>query len=209
LDKLTQIAEQYNPNGPVVDVKEYGTGNVNDTYLVTLDAPGGNSYFIMQRINQRVFHQPELIMLNMAALSEHVRLRLEQEARSSVPARRWETPRIYYAKDGRNYQLTDDGSFWRAMSFINHSTAYPRIRDAHHASEAGYALGRFQSLISDMQVNELHDTLVGFHITPGYLRHYDEVLACNSAQQGLDIQSADARFCAAFVEQHRKIAKVL
>jgi Ser/Thr protein kinase RdoA (MazF antagonist) len=209
LDELTQIAEQFNPNGPVVDVKEYGTGNVNDTYLVTLEAPGGNNYFIMQRINQRVFHQPELIMLNMATLSEHVRSRLEQEARSGVPARRWETPRIYYAKDGRNYQVTEDGSFWRAMSFINHSTAYPRIRDAHHATEAGYALGRFQSLISDMQVSELHDTLVGFHITPRYLRHYDEVLARDNAQRGVDMRSANVRFCTAFVEKHRKVASVL
>src|SRR5450759_2392471 len=79
LDKLIQIAEQFNPNGPVVSVKEYGTGNVNDTYLVTLDALGKNKYFSMQRINQHVFHQPELIMLNMSALSDHVRARLEKE----------------------------------------------------------------------------------------------------------------------------------
>ena len=42
--------------------------------------------------------------------------------------------------------------------------------------EAGYALGRFHSLISDLDVERLRDTLPGFHITPSYLAHYDEVL---------------------------------
>ena len=94
MDKLTLIAEQFNTNGPVVSVKEYGTGNVNDTYLVTLDAPNAGKYFILQRINQHVFRQPELIMINMSALSEHVQKRLAQENQNGAPARRSETPRV-------------------------------------------------------------------------------------------------------------------
>ena len=208
MDKLTLIAEQFNTNGPVVSVKEYGTGNVNDTYLVTLDAPNAGKYFILQRINQHVFRQPELIMLNMSALSEHVQKRLAQENQNGAPARRWETPRVYRCNDGRGFYVDENNDFWRAMSFIDHATAYPRIRDARHAAEAGYALGRFQSLISDMQVNQLHDTLVGFHITPGYLRHYDEVTAVGSAQR-LAHESADERCCKDFVASRCRFAHVL
>jgi hypothetical protein len=208
LDKLTQIAEQFNTNGPVVSVKEYGTGNVNDTYLVTLDAPGGNKYFIMQRINQHVFRQPELIMLNMSALSDHVQARLEQEDLANTSTRRWIVPRVFHTQDGHSYYRDENADFWRAMSFIDHSTAYPRVRDAQHAAEAGYALGRFQSLISDMRVDQLHDTLVGFHITPGYLQHYDGVLARNGVVHSRN-GSADERYCKAFVAQRRKFANVL
>ena len=49
--------------------------------------------------------------------------------------------------------------------------------------EVGYALGMFHHLISDLPVENLADTLEGFHITPRYLRHYDEVLARNACSQ--------------------------
>jgi hypothetical protein len=208
LDKLIQIAEQFNTNGPVVSAREYGTGNVNDTYLVTLDAPGKNKCFIMQRINRHVFRQPELIMLNMSALSDHVQARLEKENHTDAGTRRWIMPRVFHSKDGHSFYRDENNDFWRAMSFIDHSTAYPRIRDAQHAAEAGYALGRFQSLISDMRVDQMHDTLVGFHITPGYLQHYDEVLARDGVS-GAENGSADERHCKAFVAQRRKFAHVL
>jgi Ser/Thr protein kinase RdoA (MazF antagonist) len=204
LDKITDIAEQFNTNGPVLHVQEYGTGNVNDTYLVTLQAAPPR-YFIMQRINQRVFRRPELIMVNMRALSEHVHHRLERERNVRSDDRRWEMPQLFTARDGQSFVLDGDGNFWRAMSFIDHSTAYPRIQSAEHAREAGYALGRFQSLISDMDAGTLHDTLLGFHITPCYLQHYDEVLA-----QGLVVdRSPEVAWGMQFVAERRKCASVL
>lgn len=208
-DRLNQIAEQFNPDGPIINVTEYGTGNVNDTYLVVLDAPGEGGRFIMQRINQHVFRHPELIMLNMGALSEHVEARLAREQAATTPERRWETPRVYFSKSGRNYHLAEDGSFWRAMSFIDHSTAYARVQSHRHAAEAGYALGRFQSLISDMPPNTLHDTLVGFHITPNYLNHYDAVLARRDTTPARAATKPEFQYCMGFVERHRSLVHVL
>ncbi|MCL5995072.1 MAG: aminoglycoside phosphotransferase family protein [Chloroflexi bacterium] len=207
MDKLIEIAEQFNTNGPVLSVREYGTGNVNDTFLVTLHAVP-QTYFIMQRINQRVFHRPELIMVNMRALSEHVRMRLAGERNGHAVERRWEMPRVFETLGGKSYFVDADNSFWRAMSFIDHSTAFPRIQGAEHAREAGYALGRFQSLISDMDISKLHDTLVGFHITPCYLQHYDEVLGRKrDGRDGAD--SPEETYCKRFVAQRRKSATVL
>ena len=45
----------------------------------------------------------------------------------------------------------------------------------------GYALGRFHHLLSDLPPDRLADTLPGFHVTPGYLAHYDEVLGRQGA----------------------------
>jgi hypothetical protein len=206
LDKLIQIAEQFNTNGPVVSVVEYGTGNVNDTYLVTLDSLMAARHFILQRINQHVFHKPELIMVNMCALSEHVLRRLAIEKEEHRNGRRWEVPRVFSSRDGHNYYRDSDNEFWRAISFIDRSTAYPRIQGKSHAREAGYALGRFHSLISDMQVDQLHDTLVGFHITPGYLNHYDEVIAEDRHESAMN---DDVKYCSAFVTKRRTFATVL
>lgn len=205
MDNLIAIANQFNSNGPVLNVHAYGTGNVNDTYLVTLDAGATQNLFILQRINTHVFRKPELIMVNMCALSDHVQVRLERENKEHASFRRWELPRVYTTRSGHNHFIDDDQGFWRAMSFVERSTAFARIQNTSHAAEAGYALGRFHSLISDMHVCQLHDTLVGFHVTPGYLCHYDQVLASNHHCQ----VNPDVRECIDFVEQHRAIAPVL
>ena len=217
MDDLITIAGQFKSEGQVLDVREYGRGNVNDTFLVTLDCDG-EKHFILQRINTHVFHHPERIMLNMRTLTEHVRERLKRKAVSS--SRRWEVPRVFQAKNGQDYFVDARGSFWRAMSFISGSRCYETVQSIEHAREAGYALGRFHDLLSDLNPQKLHDTLEGFHITPQYLWHYDEVLTgkeaqAASAQASNGTQSYRARpsharsYCARFVEERRGWASVL
>ncbi len=172
-ENLAVVADQFKAQGKVVDIQEYGSGNVNDTFLVTL-ASKGDKRFILQRINTQVFRRPELVMLNMRTFTEHARKQLQ---RVPLPAgRRWEIPRVLLAQDGKDHWLDSGGSFWRAMSFIDSSQSFDTIKDLEHAREVGYALGMFQNLLRDLPAVSLADTLEGFHITPRYLRHYDEVL---------------------------------
>ncbi len=202
LTRHTEAAQRFTAQGRVETVQEYGTGNVNDTYLVTVSG-SDETHFILQRINQHVFRRPELIMVNMRAFTEHVHKRLSNGA--ADPSRRWDTPRVRLTADGQTHWVDEEGGFWRAISFVNHSHAYPRIRDSAHAREAGYALGRFQSLISDMDITTLHDTLEGFHITPRYLQHYHEVIAHPKAP----IDSPEVRYGTRFVAQREAWASVL
>ena len=195
------IAAQFRPDDGILSVQEHGSGNVNDTYLVTLNS-GSGGRFILQRINQHVFPRPELIILNISTFSEHVRRRLQDE-----PAglrRQWEVPRILPTSDGRDYWTDPSGECWRAMSFVARSTAYTTVQSIDHAREAGYALGRFHSLICDLPVDRLHDTLEGFHITPRYLEHYDRVLA-----NGVDTSSPAVEHCLRFVADRRSWVSIL
>jgi hypothetical protein len=202
MDNLIAVAEQFRPQGPILEVREYGSGNLNDTYLVTL-AGEGESHFILQRVNTNVFRHPELIMLNMRTFTDHVRRRLEREPLAG--GRRWEVPRVLPAGDGRDYYLDAQGGFWRAMSFVGNSTCYQTVQNAAHAREAGYALGMFQNLISDLDIGLLHDTLEGFHVTPRYVGHYDRVVSSN----GLAGISPEIRHCIRFVEDRSPWASVL
>ena len=88
----------------------------------------------------------------------------------------WDSPRVIPAQDGNDFFIDSENGFWRAISFIKNARSFDTITDPAHAREVGYALGIFQSLISDMPVDSLADTLEGFHITPLYLKHYDQVL---------------------------------
>jgi Ser/Thr protein kinase RdoA (MazF antagonist) len=197
----TSVAERFTPSGRVIDVHEFGHGNINDTYLVTTDMdPAEERQFVLQRINTQVFRQPMLIMQNMRAFTEHMRRR----AREDALAQRWEMPRVLPALDGQDFYLDSEGNFWRAISYVNGAQSFDTIKDISHAREVGYALGTFQYLISDMPIGKLADTLEGFHITPRYLKNFDRAFSQNGFKS-----SAEVRHCLAFVEQRRSFAAVL
>ncbi len=200
MQTVITIARHFVTNaGPLADIQEYGAGNINDTFLVT---PHAGPPFILQRINQRVFKQPEWIMRNIRAFNDHVQARLQSEP---TLERRWETPQIVPTGDGRDYVIDAQGGFWRALSFIGGARSYARIQDIHHAREVGYALGRFHRLISDLDSAQLYDTLEGYHITPRYLAHYDAVVA----RGGFAADSADVAYGIRFLAERRDAIPVL
>jgi Ser/Thr protein kinase RdoA (MazF antagonist) len=201
MNSIRKIAEQFTKSGAVDAFQEHGNGNINDTYLVT-PTPKGGAPFILQRINTHVFTRPELIIQNLRTYASHVDRKLSFENNGH---RRWDVPHIQATRDGQDYYVDTKGSFWRAISFVNHSRAYETVQSANHAREAGYALGRFHGLVSDLSTEKMHDTLVGFHIMPYYLRQYDEVMA--RGPQGID--SPEVRYCHRMIAERRDWAGVL
>jgi len=202
LDIVFSVARQFSAKGEVLGVKEYGSGNVNDTFLVSTGGSNG-SQFILQKINAAVFPQPELIMHNLHILTEHVNKRLRQEPQQ--PGRRWDIPNIIRTAAGQDFFIDSQGGFWRAISFIAKAVAHDKVQNISHAREAGYAVGRFHRLIHDLAPDNLYDTLVGFHITPQYFRHYEKVLQHRPAAA----QSPDIRYCSEFIESRREFATTL
>ena len=201
MDNLFAVAEQFKPQGRVIAVREFGNGNINNTFQVTLDTKG-QKHFILQRINTLVFRQPELVMLNMRISTEHVRRRLQQSPLSA--GRRWEVPGVLFAQDGRDHWLDSEGSFWRAISFIEGGQSFDTIKDIDHAREVGYALGIFHTLLSDLRAESLSDTLEGFHITPRYLRYYETVMPKYNAGK-----SPEEKYCLHFVSKRNAWTGVL
>ena len=197
MEHLTFIADQFKPGGNVIKVKEFGNGNINDTYIVTLDFPEGHK-FVLQRINIHVFKQPQLIMQNMRAFTEHVHKRVFDEGRH------WEAPRVIPTQEGQDFFIDEEKNFWRAISFIDHAQSHDTIHDLNHAREVGHALGMFQNLISDLPIESLADTLEGFHITPRYLQQYYWTLLKNNTHN-----SPEVNYGMKFVEERRVFAHIL
>src|SRR5215208_4703871 len=193
------VAEQFAPFTRVISVREFGNGNINDTYLVSIDTDlPEEKEFVLQRINTQVFKQPQLIMQNMRAFTEHMRRRARDEGHL------WEMPRVIPAYDGQDFYIDGEGNFWRAISYVNGTRSFETIKDANLAREVGYALGTFQYLISDLSVDKLADTLEGFHIMPRYLQKFDQAFSHNGSKS-----SAAVKHCLKFIEQRREFAHVL
>ncbi len=196
---LVTIAEKFRFPRKVAQIREYGQGNINHTYLVTLD---DEKAFILQRINTQVFQQPELVMANMSILSEHIEQKLQDQ--SLTHNSRWECPRILLTLDGADHHICEEGNFWRVLSFIGNSQCFDTITNAEQAREVGYGLGRFHSLVSDLPVTKLADTLEGFHITPNYLQDYQRVLAQTNIPS-----SPESNYCQEFIKDRADWANVL
>jgi len=170
------IAGRFHPRERITAIRSLGSGNVNDTFLVTHQGhrpsgPAGS--FVLQRLNTRVFERPELVMRNLVALGDHVQRRLASPP-EELRGRRWEVPQVVRCRQDGHW-VEQDGEFWRSITYIGAATTTDVILNRDHAREVGYGLGMFHSLISDLPTEDLADTLENFHVTPAYLNRYDIV----------------------------------
>ena len=198
------IAGRFHPRERITAIRSLGSGNVNDTFLVTHQGhrpsgPAGS--FVLQRLNTRVFERPELVMRNLVALGDHVQRRLASPP-EELRGRRWEVPQVVRCRQDGHW-VEQDGEFWRSITYIGAATTTDVILNRDHAREVGYGLGMFHSLISDLPTEDLADTLENFHVTPAYLNRYDSVSkSCSSLDDA-------AQSACAFIEARRQGIDVL
>ena len=200
------MAQKFDVAGRLVTIMPQGEGNVNDTYLAIFRTTFSEERFILQRINHHVFARPQDIMANMRVMTEHIHARLEDEADQAD--RIWQLPRIIPSKDGGAFAIDDKGNYWRAISLIASAHSYEQVQNMKHAYEVGYTLGHFQRLLSDIPCELLLDTLKGFHITPEYLKDYDN--AINDSENSGDIHGiSEVNYCMKFIDERRKWCSIL
>ena len=204
---VEEIASRFKVPGRVVAVKGIGAGNVNDTYRVIKRTTFSEEQFILQRINKAVFKDPAAVMSNIKRITDHAHIKIRDEIEDSD--RIWQLPRVIETTEDEDFAMDDGGDTWRALSMIASSTNYEKVSSPEIAAEAGVVLGHFQRLIADFPINDLEDTLPGFHITPNYLRQFDKTLNDHSeAKVRLD-RSTEATRLANFVDKRREFASTL
>ncbi len=161
-----EIVSQFVPDGKISSIHPHGQGLINDTFVVTTNT---GRQIILQRINRRVFPNPERIMENLRVLTGHIR---RYAVTGSASVRTLRLPEILKTHDGRDFIIDTDGGFWRAQEFIEHTRTLDSISNTAQAEEVGFALGRFHALIHDLDTTQLHQTLPGFHDAPGYFARF-------------------------------------
>lgn len=137
-------------------INPYGNGHINDTYLVS-----DNPKYILQRINTSIFKQPERVMDNIAAVTEHLRVKIEQAG--GDPDR--ETLTLVKTHDGKNFYKADDDNCFRLYYFIDNAVSYDKVENPVQFYNAAKAFGRFQNMLSDFPAEKLFETIPEFHNT--------------------------------------------
>lgn len=180
----------------IIRLEPFGTGNVNDTFLVTLPR---NRQMVLQRLNPDVFPDPLLVQRNIRLVITH----LASQVRGNQELKNRFTPLIVYqGKNGDSYQ-DEEGGVWRLVNRVPGNTC-ETINNPSQAEELGRCLGIFHRLLSTLAPTELGDTLPGFHHTPACLEQYDRVRMNPAPNHDPDIE-----FCHRFITGRRALAAAL
>ena len=71
---LKVVKEYFNP-AKVLNIKRFGSGHINDTYIVEFK----EIKYILQKINDYVFQSPIGVMYNVELITEYIRNRVIYE----------------------------------------------------------------------------------------------------------------------------------
>lgn len=159
IDVLTRFAI----HGRIVGCERYGNGHINDTYLVRADQAGVRVRYILQRINDRVFPRPGLVMANISAVLGHIAAEdPEGDTRTRLS--------LIPARVGEPQVIDAEGFFWRCYPFIEGSRTVEKTSRPEEAAATARTFARFQKLLAGYQGSPLGEVIVDFHNTPRRLQ---------------------------------------
>ena len=155
MEKLKEIAAFFDIDSDVMEVVPLGGGLINDTYKVTTTSGAG---YVLQRINDSIFRDVDLLQRNIEAVTRHIRARLEAAQTPDIGRKVLE---FISLKEGAKTYWTDGTEYWRMSVFIEDSVTKDAV-SPEYSYCAGKAFGEFQSMLSDLD-EDLGETIPDFH----------------------------------------------
>lgn len=153
---LDNILSQFLIEGKVESVKPLGNGLINDTFRVVTegDAPD----YVLQRINNNIFTDVDLLQHNIDAVTGHIRRKLAAAGADDIDRK---VLRFVPTQQGKTYYLDNEGRYWRVSVFIPDAVTYEQV-DPTSSRNAGKAFGEFESMLVDLP-EQLGETIPDFH----------------------------------------------
>ena len=177
-ERLKQIVGHFAIDGTVTGIRPLGNGLINDTFLVETDGPDN---YVLQRINQSIFQDVDLLQHNIDCVTRHIRGKLEAAGETDINRKvlRFlpdnETGKSYWS-DGREW--------WRVSVFIRDAYTYEAVTP-EYAGYAGVAFGRFEAMLADIP-DKLGETIPDFHNMELRARQLHEAVATDAAGRMAD-----------------------
>lgn len=159
-ETVQDIFNQFDVEGTFQSANVYGSGHINDTYLIQTSDPAHPDY-ILRKINKYVFKNPPALLNNIAMVTDHLRQKKEQH--------NLDEPGLDYilkllpTLSGEYYVMDTNKDYWSLLYFIPNSKTLDVVENNDQALEGGKAFGNFIRYLRDFPVNELHISIPHFH----------------------------------------------
>lgn len=155
MDKIKHIAKSFDILSDIIEIVPFGGGLINDTYKVITS---GQDQYILQRINNAIFKDVDLLQHNIEVVTGHIRNKLLMEGESDIDRK---VLRYIKPKDSNKTYYFDGESYWRLSVFIQDSYTYNSVTP-EYSYLAGKAFGDFEAMLSDCS-SEIGETIPDFH----------------------------------------------
>ena len=177
--------------GSIERVSPFGSGHINDTYLVE----GAGGRYILQRINTNTFQDVDGLMQNIRLVTEFI---TEQTRQAGGDVGR-ESMRVIPCDDGELYHRDEEGNCWRVLSYIEGSVCLQKARNEQDLFECAAAFGRFQRQLGAFDASRLTETIPRFHDTPKRSQHFERAVQQDTMDRAAKVQREIE-----FVRQHKE-----
>lgn len=154
--ELNKIVSEFIVNSESYQIEPFGGGLINDTYIVK-SGDKAKSDYILQRINNNIFKDVDMLMNNIDAATTHLRKKLS--AKSEGPKQT--TLTFIPTLNGGKLYSEINGNFWRLMEFIPDAVTKQEVNE-ESSYAAGVSFGQFQSMLTDIP-QELGEIIPDFH----------------------------------------------
>lgn len=162
MNTYKSVAEKFALQGEVVEICPYGEGHINLTLLVTTT----EKRYIMQKMNTRVFSDPDSLMANICGVTEH------------LASRGIETLVVVPTKDGKPF--LKEAECYRVYDFIENTVTYQKVTDKEVFKNSGKAFGEFQNYLAEFDASKLTETIKRFHDTPNRFEAFKVALKADA-----------------------------
>ena len=174
MGNLESIIGQFAIEGRIIEIKPLGNGLINDTYKAITE--GNAPDYVLQRINNAIFQDVDLLQHNIEAVTRHIRGKLEAAGEKDLDRK---VLRFVPLKDSPKTYYLEDGKYWRVSVFIPDAFTYDTV-DPKYSCFAGEAFGRFEAQLADIP-DTLGETIPDFHNMELRARQLEEAVAANKA----------------------------
>ena len=198
--KKDEAIGQFRYEGVLIDERLYGSGHINDTYLLTFEiAEMGTIKVILQRMNKNIFTKPIELMENILNVTSYLRKKIIENG--GDPDR--ETLNVIRTVDDMPYFVDSEGEYWRSYKFITDATSYDQVESPEDFYQSAVAFGNFQRLLAEYPAETLHETIEGFHDTKARFQVFKKAVEDDVCGRAASVQKEIQ-----FVLEHEHLANV-
>ncbi|MDO4295424.1 MAG: aminoglycoside phosphotransferase family protein [bacterium] len=181
--------DQFEIAGERMGCERYGSGHINDTFLLVYREGNEEKKYVLQRVNGEVFKDIDGLMGNISRVTRHLRKKII--AANGDPDR--ETLSFLLTKEGRSYYLENAQNAWRVSRFVTNASCYDVVKKPEDFYQSARAFGHFQRMLADYPAEELVETIPDFHNTPVRFETFKRAVLADVCHRAAECE-AEIRF---------------
>ena len=181
MNELFTIAGHFVDLKTIENIEPLGNGLINDTYKIMVKGEAKPKY-VLQRINNAVFTDVDMLQNNIEAVTNHIRKKYENQGVDDINRR---VLHFLKADTGKTY-IVENEKYWRVMDFIADSYTYEAVTP-EYAYYAGRSFGDFESLLTDLEM-PIGEIIPDFHNIEFRLKQLEDAVAEDRVGQMREVE---------------------